>query len=284
MRSITQRYPLVAYYLLTLILSGVIFVLLFAAGLVEGLFFLGTFGPGLAAILVTLLISGRTGVKELLGSLLIWRVAIQWWLVALLLPALIVLGAVYLFSLFGGPGLDFSRYQPLYSLIPMIILITLLNGVGEELGWRGFMLPRLQSRYNALVSSLIVGFFWGLWHAPVYFIAGHSPVHLTLAGGLFGRIAALHLIYDGNIDDLHLGFQQHARQCFDCCFAAWRHQRLDELFPDGSHRGSLGHHHLVNGAMGCTRCRVSRGLRASAAFSFWRKANWLILWTKSLIP
>ncbi len=172
MRSITQRYPLVAYYLLTLILSGVIFVLLFAAGLVEGLFFLGTFGPGLAAILVTLLISGRTGVKELLGSLLIWRVAIQWWLVALLLPALIVLGAVYLFSLFGGPGLDFSRYQPLYSLIPMIILITLLNGVGEELGWRGFMLPRLQSRYNALVSSLIVGFFWGLWHAPVYFIAG----------------------------------------------------------------------------------------------------------------
>ena len=172
MRSITQRYPLVAYYLLTLILSGVIFALLFAAGLVEGLFFLGTFGPGLAAILVTLLISGRTGVKELLGSLLIWRVAIQWWLVALLLPALIVLGAVYLFSLFGGPGLDFSRYQPLYSLIPMIILITLLNGVGEELGWRGFMLPRLQSRYNALVSSLIVGFFWGLWHAPVYFIAG----------------------------------------------------------------------------------------------------------------
>ena len=172
MRSITQRYPLVAYYLLTLILSGVIFVLLFAAGLVEGLFFLGTFGPGLAAILVTLLISGRTGVKELLGSLLIWRVAIQWWLVALLLPAVIILGAVYLFSLFGGPGLDFSRYQPLYSLIPMIILITLLNGVGEELGWRGFMLPRLQSRYNALVSSLIVGFFWGLWHAPVYFIAG----------------------------------------------------------------------------------------------------------------
>ena len=78
MRSITQRYPLVAYYLLTLILSGVIFALLFAAGLVEGLFFLGTFGPGLAAILVTLLISGRTGVKELLGSLLIWRVAIQW--------------------------------------------------------------------------------------------------------------------------------------------------------------------------------------------------------------
>jgi membrane protease YdiL (CAAX protease family) len=99
-------------------------------------------------------------------------VGIQWWLVALLLPALVILGAVYLFSLFGGPAPDFSRYQPLYTIIPMIILITLINGVGEELGWRGFMLPRLQSRYSALVASLILGTFWGLWHAPVYFIAG----------------------------------------------------------------------------------------------------------------
>jgi membrane protease YdiL (CAAX protease family) len=172
MRSITQRYPLVAYYVLTSILSGVIIALLFAAGLVEGLFFLGTFGPGLAAILVTAMINGRVDVRKLLSSLLIWRIGIQWWLVALLLPALIVLGAVYLFSLFGGPTLDFSRYQPLYTVVPMIILLTLLNGVGEELGWRGFMLPRTQSRYNALVASLIVGTFWGLWHAPVYFIAG----------------------------------------------------------------------------------------------------------------
>jgi membrane protease YdiL (CAAX protease family) len=171
-RSITQRFPLVSYYLLTLILSGLIFALLFSAGLVEGLFFLATVGPGLAAILVTLLIGGGLGVRGLLGRLLILRVGIQWWLVALLLPALIVLGAVYLSSLFGGPTLDFSRYQPLYTIIPMIILITLINGVGEELGWRGFMLPRLQSRYSALVASLILGTFWGLWHAPVYFIAG----------------------------------------------------------------------------------------------------------------
>jgi len=84
MRSIAQRYPLVSYYLLTLILSGIIFALLFAAGLVEGLFFLATFGPGLAAILVSLLVGGGVGVRKLLGRLLIWRVGIQWWLVALL--------------------------------------------------------------------------------------------------------------------------------------------------------------------------------------------------------
>ena len=172
MRSIARCYPLVSYYLLTLILSGLIIALLFAAGLVEGLFFLATVGPGLDAILVTLMIGGGVGVRELLGRLLIWRVGIQWWLVALLLPALVILGAVYLFSLFGGPAPDFSRYQPLYTIIPLIILITLLNGVGEELGWRGFMLPRLQSRYSALVANLILSTFWGFWHASVYFIAG----------------------------------------------------------------------------------------------------------------
>lgn len=172
MNSIIKRYPLISYYVFALVLSGVILAVLFATGLAGTLFFLGTFGPGLAAILVTALISGGAGIRKLLSSLLIWRVSIQWWLVALLLPALITLGAVVLFSIFGGPNIDFSRYPPLYTIIPMIIMITLLNGVGEELGWRGFMLPRTQSRYNALVSSLIVGFFWGLWHAPVYFIPG----------------------------------------------------------------------------------------------------------------
>ena len=162
--------------------------LLYATGLAETLFFLGTFGPGLAAILVTLLISGGVGVRKLLSSLLIWRVGIQWWLTALLLPALIYLAAVYLFSLFGGPAPDFSRYQPIYTIIPIIIMVTLLNGVGEELGWRGFMLPRTQSRYNALAASLIVGFFWGLWHAPVYFIEGTAQSMLRSQVGFWAGL------------------------------------------------------------------------------------------------
>ena len=172
MQSIVKSYPLVAYYVFALLLSAVIIAILFGAELAETLFFLGTFGPGLAAILVTALISGGAGIRKLLGSLLIWRVGFQWWLVALLLPALIYLAAGNVISFFGGPNFEFSRFQPLYTIIPIIIMVTLLNGIGEELGWRGFMLPRSQSRYNALVSSLMVGLFWGLWHAPVYFIEG----------------------------------------------------------------------------------------------------------------
>ena len=97
--------------------------------------------------------------------------------------------AGYIFSFSGGPGFDFSRYQPLYTIIPIIIMVTLLNGVGEELGWCGFMLPRSQSRYNALVSSLIVGLFWGLWHAPVYFIGGTAQSMLrSQVGFLMGLL------------------------------------------------------------------------------------------------
>jgi membrane protease YdiL (CAAX protease family) len=185
MNSIIKRNPLIAYYIFALLLSGIILAILCATGLAEKLFFLGTFGPGLAAILVTALISGGVGIRKLLGSLLIWRVGIQWWLVALFLPALIYLVAVYLISLFGGPDVDLSHYQPLYTIIPIIIMVTLLNGVGEELGWRGFMLPRCQSRYNALVSSLIVGFFWGLWRAPVYFIDGTAQSMLRSQVGIW---------------------------------------------------------------------------------------------------
>ena len=188
MKSIVKRYPLISYYVFALVLSGLILAVLYATSLAETLFFLGTLGPGLAAILVTALISGGAGVRKLLGSLLIWRVAIQWWLVALLLPALITLGAVYLSSLFGGSAVDFSRYQPLYTLIPIIVMVTLLNGIGEELGWRGFMLPRTQSRYNALAASLLVGFFWGLWHAPVYFIAGTAQSILRSQVGFWAGL------------------------------------------------------------------------------------------------
>ena len=69
MISIAKRYPLISYYVFALIISGVILAVLFAIGLAEPLFFLATFGPGLAAILVTPLISGGAGIRKLLGSL-----------------------------------------------------------------------------------------------------------------------------------------------------------------------------------------------------------------------
>jgi len=188
MKSLVKRYSLISFFVFAMVLSGLILAVLYATGL--------------AAMLGTALISGGAGIRKLLGSLLIWRVGIQWWLAALLLPALIYLVSVYLISLFGGPPIDFSRYQPLYTIIPIIVMVTLLNGFGEELGWRGFMLPRTQSRYSALVSSLMVGLFWGLWHAPVYFIEGTAQSMLRSQVGFWAGL----LIFTGTTIAISITF------------------------------------------------------------------------------
>ena len=70
MKATVERHALVSYYIVTLIFSAVIMLLLFATGMAESLFFLGTFTPGLAAIFVTALIGSERAVRRLLGSLL----------------------------------------------------------------------------------------------------------------------------------------------------------------------------------------------------------------------
>jgi membrane protease YdiL (CAAX protease family) len=65
----------------------------------------------------------------------------------------------------------------------MIIMLTIFAGMGEEFGWRGFAMPRLQARHNALVSSLIIGGLWALWHIPLYFVQGTSQYDWRMAGG-----------------------------------------------------------------------------------------------------
>jgi membrane protease YdiL (CAAX protease family) len=69
-------------------------------------------------------------------------------------------------------------------VVPMFIFLTIAAGIGEEFGWRGFLLPRLQSRYNALVSGLIVGVAWATWHVPLFFVKGTSQYEQQLEGGL----------------------------------------------------------------------------------------------------
>ena len=177
MTSIARRYPLVSYYVLACFLSWVVLPLLsllLSLRQMSSLARFLNFGPGLAAILITALVNGGTGVRKLLSSLLVWRVSIQWWTVAFLLPGLIALGATYLFTLSSGSVVDLSRFSPVSSVFLVIVLLTVLTGIGEELGWRGFAMQCLQSRYNALVSSLILGLFWGLWHARNFFVAGKS--------------------------------------------------------------------------------------------------------------
>ena len=139
--------------------------------------FIAPWTPNIAAIIVVgLIIKEKSGIRKLFGGWKKWRVNFSWYLVALS-PLAVTFSAVGLYYLLGGnpPGIE-----PLLILGPVqfslgtlfgLIFQSLITGAtGEELGWRGFALPRLQSRYNSLASSIILGIIWSCWHLPVWIL------------------------------------------------------------------------------------------------------------------
>jgi uncharacterized protein len=165
---------------------------------------LAGYGPALAAIIVASLAYGRQGLRELFGRLLRWRVGIQWYLIALLLPALVTFLAISINNLTGGPSPDFSvagfpfgpAETPLWQKLIILFLVFMLgfDGLGEELGWRGFALPKLLERYSTFISSLILGALWAIWHFPYALTEGtflsEVPLHW-----FFINLLALSIIY-----------------------------------------------------------------------------------------
>ena len=135
------------------------------------LLFLG-WGFVFASVIMTGLTLGRESVISLLKRFLRWRVGWKWYLVAFLLePLLIVLG-VFGNALVTGTAPDFSgiiAYElfgegaTLWLFVLPFFLIDFITN-GEEIGWRGYVLPRLQAKYSALTSTLILGVIWGFWH------------------------------------------------------------------------------------------------------------------------
>jgi membrane protease YdiL (CAAX protease family) len=144
-----------------------------ARGLISSLpvpaLFLGAFGPIVAAVTVTAQEGGRAGLRQLLGRVVRWRVAPIWYAVAILGPFALTLGAIALHVVFGGRAPDPSM---MIGTLPTVFVLSLYMlvqvGIGEEIGWRGYALPKLQTGYSALVSSLILGVLWALWHLPLF--------------------------------------------------------------------------------------------------------------------
>lgn len=127
---------------------------------------LGSLVPSATAILLVAVLRESSGVRELLGRLLIWRVGMRWILVVLAGP-LLVPCAFGVSALFGG------SFPALETSIPLVLLTLGLSifpgsALGEELGWRGFALPHLQGRHSAVGASLVLGVVWGMWHLPLW--------------------------------------------------------------------------------------------------------------------
>ena len=122
----------------------------------------------IAGIIMTVVEDGRGGLKLMLRRLLIWRVGIGYWLFAILfLVPTLLLGSI-VNPLFNGDPLSFNNIKPGFELLPMFIGFFIIAGLGQELGWTGFLTPRLQARYSALTSSVIRAILGGLWHLPLF--------------------------------------------------------------------------------------------------------------------
>lgn len=131
------------------------------------------FGPFFAAFLLTFLQQGGKGVLELLKRGIDFRFKKIWLAVILLVPLILFGGAVWTSVLAGARAADWSVVSnPPYALVGFFVILFTAGPLQEEFGWRGYALPRLQSRFGALIASLILGFFWWLWHLPAVFIPG----------------------------------------------------------------------------------------------------------------
>jgi membrane protease YdiL (CAAX protease family) len=131
------------------------------------------FGLTLPAYIVTRVTGGREGVRDLRRRYTHWRIGIGWYLLALFaLPIADLLGA----SLWLGtaPLAAFAnRWQLLFTvLLPEALVGAVLINLWEEGAWTGFLLPRLQERWGALTSSVLVAAAMGLFHVPLIFILG----------------------------------------------------------------------------------------------------------------
>ncbi len=130
------------------------------------------FGPTIAGLILTGVVAGRAGLLKLLDGMLQWRVHPRRYLYALLLPIVLWVVALSIGWALGGPLLriDF-QFASLGTLVVLFLTRFFIGGgLGEEIGWRGVLLPTLQQKHGALAASLIIGVFWGLWHAPLQFM------------------------------------------------------------------------------------------------------------------
>lgn len=188
-----KRHDLVIYFVLAFAISWSIEIPLAICAQSQparpsvpfALHYLISYGPMLSAILVTVLTRGREGLSQLWAGVVQWRVRLIDWLAAvsplIMLIVTLPIGSVIQQQWPNLTQLGEVPFLPNLGLgaLPLWILTS---GFGEEIGWRGYALPRLQQRYPALTATLLLSILWGLWHMPLFFYMDQPSIDIPLGG------------------------------------------------------------------------------------------------------
>ena len=141
------------------------------------LFYIGVFGPFVGAFSLTYLNEKMGGVKKLWKKFWNIKIEVKWLLIIILLFPILYIVPFFIVVI-SGIYIPSDNYfsQPWFFIISLLLnfaIIFFIGGpFGEEFGWRGYVLPRFQARWNAFVSSIVLGVIWGFWHLPLFFIPG----------------------------------------------------------------------------------------------------------------
>ncbi len=172
-------------------------------GLRNLVFLLGVFAPSFVAVWLTARNEGRAGVRSLLGRMLQWRVGLRWYAFAITYLIGLKLAAALIHRLITGEWPRFGTV-PWYFMVVGIVISTPVQA-GEEVGWRGYALPRLAARFGLARASVLLGIIWAAWHLPLFYISGTDttgqsfPLYLLGATALSVAIAWLYTRTNGSL-------------------------------------------------------------------------------------
>jgi len=194
MNAFVRARPVLSYYALTFAISWGGFLLVGAPGLLAGTswqtdsrFPLAVLamlaGPPVSGLLLTALVAGMAGLRELLSRLTRWRAGARWYALALLTAPLVQASVLLALSLLSPRFLPtiFTTDDKASLLLPGIA-VGLAGGLVEEVGWTGFALPRLLPRHGVLLTGMLMGVLWGAWHLlQMLWLGITSPETVPLA-------------------------------------------------------------------------------------------------------
>lgn len=139
------------------------------------LFFIGAYSPTLTGIFLTAFFDGKDGLKEIKSRMMLKKIKMKWLFISLGIGPILYALAFFVYSIFNGQIGEVN--YGLLPWIPIVFIVPVIFGpLAEEFGWRGFVLPLLNPKSQPFRSSIVVGFIWALWHAPLFWAKSGTAI------------------------------------------------------------------------------------------------------------